>query len=560
MTHSDFDAELATSRSYLKEADDLEQLHNLGYEQELKRSFSLISMIGFGFSILNCWCALGGTMAEIMLNGGPVALTFGWIGTFVFSVCVAVCLAELTSAYPVAGGQYSWCLMLGRGSRWSRALSYACGWIQISGLLGTCAVGWYQVGINISAMVTLNTSGFVPDNWIVALIGYGSGVLVLLINLFLNKILHYISSAALYWSLGGFLTCMITILACAPSFQTPKFVFTSTVNSSGWNNQGMSIILGLMQCAFGMCAYDSVAHMSEEIEDATKQAPRAMVLAVVVGFITGFAFILSLLFVIQDMDAVVNTATGFPLLEIFHQATNSVPGALCLTLITVITQVFTNIGLLSEGSRSVYAFARDGAFPPIMNKYLGQVSPVFGIPVYGLFFSALIAAILVAILFGSATAFFTVISIASTGLYVSYLLPILVSTFKRSAKAPGYYNLGKWALWFEVPALAYLTFCIIFMFFPTELPVTSSNMNYCCAAFGIVAILALTSWFCGARTCYIRQVSVLGGKVMVTDGEIVSNKSEGEAYELKKMPTATADRDSAGASSSRMRNFHEYEQ
>lgn len=535
---SDYDEELTQTVSSMRDDRDADKLHDLGYEQELKRSFGLLSMVGFGFSILNCWCALAGSLAEIMLNGGPATLTFGWIGTCVFSLCVVVCLAELTSAYPVAGGQYSWCLMLGRGARWSRILSYSCGWIQLSGLLGMVAVGWYQMGINISAMVAINVPNFVPENYIVALIGYGSGIFALLVDIFLNSVLHYISAAALWWSLGGFLTCMITILACAPSFQSPSFVFTSTDNASGWNSTGMSVVLGLMQCAFGMCAYDSVAHMSEEIDDASKQAPRAMVLSVIVGFITGFAFILSLLFVIQDMDAVVNTPTGFPLLAIFYQATgNSRAGAICLTLITVITQSFTNISLLSEGSRSVYAFARDGAFPPILNKYLGKVSKKLEVPVFGLLFSAIVATVLVAILFGSDTAFFTVLSIACTGLYVSYLIPVLVAFFKRDAKAPGYYNLGKWAVWIQVPAIAFLIFCSVFMFFPTELPVTASNMNYCCVAFGIVGLLAVLSWYGGARHSYIRQVSTIAGEVMVTEGEAVSMKSANDSYELKKIPT-----------------------
>ena len=548
MARKDYDTELTVSKSFLQETTDAEQLQNLGYTQELKRSFSLLSMIGFGFSILNCWCALAGSLAEVMLNGGPATLTFGWIGTCVFSICVVVCLAELTSAYPVAGGQYSWCLMLGEGAKWSRLTSYCCGWIQISGLLGVVAVGWYQMGINITAMVSLRNPDFTPENWIIALIAYGAGVLALMIDLFGNRMLHYFTATALWWSLGGFLTCMITVLACAPSFQSPSFVFTSVNYDSGWNSVGMSVVLGLMQCAFGMCAYDSVSHMSEEIDDASKQAPRAMVLSVIVGFITGFAFVLALLFVIQDMDAVVNTPTGFPLAEIFRQATSSNVGAVCLTLITVITQAFTNISLLSEGSRSVYAFARDGAFPPFLNKYLGQVSPTLDVPVYGLLFSFIVPAILVTILFGSATAFFTVLSIAGTGLYVSYTIPIVVVALKRKAKAPGHYNLGKWSLWFQLPALAYIFFCDIFMFFPTELPVTPANMNYCCVAFGIVAVLATLSWYGGARHCYIDQVSVLNGEVIVTESEVVSKRSQ-DVYELKKMPSASNTIDNGSSSS-----------
>ena len=37
-------------------------LEKLGYQQELKRSFGLLGMIGFAFSIVTSWTALGGVL------------------------------------------------------------------------------------------------------------------------------------------------------------------------------------------------------------------------------------------------------------------------------------------------------------------------------------------------------------------------------------------------------------------------------------------------------------------------------------------------------------------
>lgn len=79
------------------------QLESFGYQQELKRSFSLFGMIGFAFSVLTCWTALGGSLVVGTLAGGPPVIIWGWLGVCAGSMCVAYSFAEICSAYPIAG-------------------------------------------------------------------------------------------------------------------------------------------------------------------------------------------------------------------------------------------------------------------------------------------------------------------------------------------------------------------------------------------------------------------------------------------------------------------------
>jgi len=39
-------------------------LENMGYQPELQRSFGLLGMIGFSFSIVTSWSALGGVLVS----------------------------------------------------------------------------------------------------------------------------------------------------------------------------------------------------------------------------------------------------------------------------------------------------------------------------------------------------------------------------------------------------------------------------------------------------------------------------------------------------------------
>lgn len=501
---------------------DEEILNDMGYKQEFKRKFGLVSMTGFGFSVLSCWVAMGGSLSQVMLNGGPASLVWGWLGCCICVMPVVLCMAEMCSAYPIAGGQYSWCMILSKGTQWGRYVSYFCGWIQLSGLIGMTACSWYLVGEDIAAVANLNHPDYAAPNWHIALISIGSGLLSMITCLVGNNVLEYFTDAALYWSLGGLIICFVTVLACAPKFETGNFVFTSIVSGgAGWNNAGMAVVMGIMQSAFGIAPFDSVAHIAEEIEDAPKQVPRAMVMAVVVSFFTTFIFIIALLFGIQDLNAVINTPTGFPLVEIFNQATGSKAGATCLCAILIVAQSNTNVGLMTEASRSVYAFARDGAFPLGVNKWLMYVSPAMDLPLYSMLLVSAIATGLVCILFGSTTAFSTVISISSTGLYTSYFLCILVCAIFNKKKAKGYYNFGNFAIYLQILALAYLTFTLVFMFFPTASTVDANTMNYDCVAFGIVIALALISWFSGAKHTFItaNNISIVEGVEGATQSE-----------------------------------------
>lgn len=53
----------------------------------------------------NQWYRL---LGSAFLNGGPVALVYGFASTFFGILAINCSLAEMASMYPVAGGQYYW--------------------------------------------------------------------------------------------------------------------------------------------------------------------------------------------------------------------------------------------------------------------------------------------------------------------------------------------------------------------------------------------------------------------------------------------------------------------
>ncbi|RKL00683.1 hypothetical protein BFJ68_g12683 [Fusarium oxysporum] len=73
----------------------------------------------------------------------------------------------------------------------------------------------------------------------------------------------------------------IVLLATSPKTDA-QFVFTNFSNTTGWSD-GTAWMLGLLQSALSFIGWDAVAHMTEEMPRPSKDAPQAMVAAVLVG-------------------------------------------------------------------------------------------------------------------------------------------------------------------------------------------------------------------------------------------------------------------------------------
>lgn len=243
-----------------------------------------------------------------------------------------------------------------------------------------------------------------------------------------------------------------------------------------------------------MCCYDAPSHMTEEIRDARKEAPRAIVLSVSIGAITGFIFLVAASFCISTIDGVANSATGSPIVQIFYDSTGSVAGSTCLTVLLIIINIGCSNALTAEGGRAVYAFARDQGLP--FSGLLSSVDKKRQIPTYAILLTTATQIALNSIYFGTVTGFNTVVSIATEGFCayqircignsadccpdISYAMPIcakLLSTaIGQAIKLDGLWNLGRWSVPVNLVGAIYLLFTSITFNFPTESPVDSKNM------------------------------------------------------------------------------------
>ena len=93
--------------------EDIKVLHGMGYAQELSRSMSKFSNFAISFSIISILAGCFTTYGQAWNNGGPIAISWGWPIICGFILVVGLCMSEILSAYPTAGGIYYWALRLG---------------------------------------------------------------------------------------------------------------------------------------------------------------------------------------------------------------------------------------------------------------------------------------------------------------------------------------------------------------------------------------------------------------------------------------------------------------
>jgi len=138
-----------------------------------------------------------------------------------------------------------------------------------------------------------------------------------------------------------------------------------------------------------------------------------------------------------------------------------------------------------------------GATTTLLTALITKVHPTLKLPLNALGLVSTISFLLSIIYVISSTAFNAIISLQTISLSVSYIPPILFFMLKKIRGehiSYGPFKLGRYGIATNILALAYLLFVIVWMPFPTMLPVKGSNMNYAGPLMGAIIVGALLDW------------------------------------------------------------------
>jgi amino acid transporter len=246
---------------------------------------------------------------------------------------------------------------------------------------------------------------------------------------------------------------------------------------------------------------DGVIHMAEEVKNASVVVPRSMIYGTLINGTLAFSYLIAILYCMGDYTEAVTSPTGYPIITIAYQATGSKAATFVLMAMGMLPGWIALFNGLASVTRLTWAFARDNGLP--FSDFFAVVDPTYKIPLRALFLVASCVFALSFIQIGSTAAFNAILSLSTLGLYISYLIPLVLLVLKRFTGPQdiplGTFSLGKFGLPMNLLAILFATYFVIFLPFPATVPVSAENMNYAGPVLGFVLLFACVDWIVRGR-------------------------------------------------------------
>jgi choline transport protein len=255
---------------------------------------------------------------------------------------------------------------------------------------------------------------------------------------------------------------------------------------------------------------DAAVHMSEELKNASKTLPRAMIWTSIVNGAMGFVMLITILYTMGDFESVISTPTGYPYQQIFYNATRSRGGATAMSCIIILAAVANGMTNMATASRQLFAFARDEGVP--FHRWFATVPQGWEIPLNAVIFTVVFSCILSLVNIGSTYAFNQINSLGICALLSSYIISIGCVFWKRIRNQPLLdcrFSLGKAGIVINALGLCYLAVAFVFSFFPPVNHPPANAMNWSSAVYVFVVGLAVFYYVIRARHQYVGPVAYI---------------------------------------------------
>ena len=439
--------------------EDMQVLHSMGYAQELERRMSQFSNFAVSFSII---CILSGginSLAQATSGAGGAAIGIGWLVGCFISLVFAVAMAQISSAYPTAGGLYHWGSILG-----NRFTGWLTAWFNLLGLvtvLGAINVGTYYFFMGSFGTPYFGMEDTTATRIIFLAIITGAQALVNHMGIGLTAKLTDFSGYLIFVTS---ILLAIVCLAVADSYDIARlFTFSNFSGPAGGNvwpeTSGTWVfLLGLLLPIYTITGYDASAHTSEETVKAATSVPRGMVSSVLWSALFGYIMLCS--FVLMIPASVTNadgtTTDGMAAAaaqgwNVFFWAMDTqVNPAIkdVLYFLILVSQWLCGLATVTSVSRMIFAFSRDGGLP--FSRGLSKVSPSFRTPVAAIWTGSILSVLFVwgssLVSIGETPVYTVVVSCTVIFLFFSFAIPIALGLFAWGTSKwdkMGPWNLGE---------------------------------------------------------------------------------------------------------------------
>ncbi|KAF8643022.1 hypothetical protein AX16_009266 [Volvariella volvacea WC 439] len=490
-----------------RHADDI-KLAELGYRSEFKREFSMLEAVSFAFSVMSVVSYVSSTLGFGLVSGGHVGIVWGWFIPCFFVATVALSMAELVSSMPTSAGLYYFSAKMAPPG-WAPLASWITGWANVTGQITLACSVDFTCAEMIATAITVASDGRVILS---AAQTYGILVVILFSHgIVCSAATNVVARLNIFYviiNVGTTIAVIFSLLVVSEDNRVSVWdAFMLFENNTGWDNNAWAFMLAFTAPMWTLTGYDCAAHISEEVTDAAKVAPTAILVGVGATAILGWLLCISTSFVITSVSDLLKSelplSMGQVLLNVLGKR-----AMLILWSSIIVAQYVTGAAQGVDASRVVFAFARDNALPG--SSVLKRMNPYTRTPVNAVWLVMVASAVCGCLSF-SGTALTSLAGASVIGLYTSYAAPIFLRiTSGRNKLVPGPFHLGRWSSIIGTIAVSWVAFIVVLLLFPAYRTVHDKNeMNYTVALVMGVFFFASASWMVSARHWFTGPVRTL---------------------------------------------------
>ncbi|MGL5010037.1 MAG: APC family permease, partial [Paracoccaceae bacterium] len=257
-----------------------------------------------------------------------------------------------------------------------------------------------------------------------AIAGIGMVLLAAAFNLMGTRILSRITELGVWAGLAGLAVCGVYLLLFA-RVQSLDVLWQSF--GAGDGDRTAALFAASLIGIWIFFGHEACGDLAEEVQDAGRQVPRAMILTMVAGGISALLIALGMILAVPDMAAAVRGEVN-PAEAALTQALGAT-GAKAMFVCLLLIVLSATVSVIASCSRLLFALGRDNLI--FGSHLMAKIDEARGLPVPAVAVATLVPVGIVALGVFAPNAAAPIISFATAGIYTAFAMVVLGAVIAR---------------------------------------------------------------------------------------------------------------------------------
>jgi amino acid transporter len=263
-------------------------------------------------------------------------------------------------------------------------------------------------------------------------------------------------------------------------------VFFDSMGAGGSTPYVITFLGAALSGLFLFYGFEACGDVAEEVSDPSVRIPRAMMLTILIGGVSGLMSYAGYVLAAPNLQAIIDGDDPDPIPSILESSLGVVGSKifLCIAITAFISCV---LSLQAAGSRLLYAFARDRMLPG--SSWLAKMSARHAVPANALLVACVIPILICLYVYAQPNQLPRITAFAVLGIYIAFQAVVLAALRQRLKgwQPAGDWNLGKWGKVVNIGALAYGAVAMVLLIKPP--PGTETFIDRWVVAVGLAIVV-----------------------------------------------------------------------